>query len=101
MQLCASVVSLDDEVVEGNTSFSLMLEPVVPNERLNIQPPVTVTIEDNDGKYRPNIQPPVTVTVEDNDGKYGLNIQPLVIVTIEWQADIMKCSVTTCSHGSC
>ena len=49
-QLCASVMTVEDEIVEDPASFSLMLEPSMANGRLNIEPPATVTVMDDDSE---------------------------------------------------
>ncbi len=51
LQLCASVTIFDDEIVEDTDSFSLRLVPVTQNERVTIQQPAAVDVEDNDGKF--------------------------------------------------
>jgi hypothetical protein len=50
MQLCAVIVTQDDDVVEDLATFSLMLVPVVAEERVIIQSPATVVVEDEDSK---------------------------------------------------
>lgn len=50
-ELCSSVVTMDDTVVEALTSFSLELVSGVQNGRINIEPSgIDVTVEDNDSR---------------------------------------------------
>ncbi len=48
-QLCSSIVTADDNIVEDTASFSLQLAPVSQNERIIIEPSVAdITVDDND-----------------------------------------------------
>ena len=49
VQLCTSVTTLGDSIVEAPTSFSLQLVLGIENGQVNIDPSsLNVTVEDND-----------------------------------------------------